>query len=151
MCSSTIDIVAEELLTIPPLIFRSIRRKLLKTLLADIDLDVSPLHIEILKLLEGAGALNITEIGEKLQIARAQMTHLIDRLVDLGMVERQAGKDDRRMINIILTGRGKAILKEQGDYIRNAFKEILAGLTDEELKDISASLSKLRDVFSKSL
>jgi DNA-binding MarR family transcriptional regulator len=151
MRSDTVDIVAEELLTIPPLLFRSIRSKLLKMVLADIDLEISPLHIEIMKLLEGAGRLNITEIGEKLHIARAQMTHLIDRLVALGMVERQAGKNDRRMINIALTSKGKSTLDEQGSCIRNAFKETLAYLTDEELKDISASLSKLRDAFSKSL
>ena len=151
MGSDPVDMVAEELLTILPLIFRSIRRNILKTVLADIDLDISPLHIEIMKLLEGAGRLNITEVGEKLQIARAQMTHLIDRLVDIEMVERQAGKDDRRMINVALTGKGRSTLEEQGSCIKNAFKETLAYLTDEELKDISASLSKLRDVFSKSL
>jgi DNA-binding MarR family transcriptional regulator len=151
MRSDTADTVAEELLTIPPLLFRSIRSKLIKTVLADIDLDMSPLHFEIMKLLEGAERLNITEIGKKLQIARAQMTRLIYRLVELGMVKRQASKDDRRMINIVLTGKGKSTLEERGSFIRNAFKETLANLTDEELKDISASLGKLRDVFSKSL
>jgi DNA-binding MarR family transcriptional regulator len=149
--SDTVDVVAEELLTIPPLLFRSIRSKLLKTMLADTDLDISPLHIEIMKLLEGAGMLNITEIGEKLQIAGPQMTHLIDRLVGLGMVERQAGKADRRMINIVLTSKSKTTLKEEDSYIRNAFKEALSRLTDKEMKDISTSLGKLRDIFSKSL
>jgi DNA-binding MarR family transcriptional regulator len=151
MGNDYVDIVAEELLIIPPLLFRGIRRRLLKTVLADVDLDISPLHIEIMKLLEGAGKLNITEIGEKLQIARAQMTHLIDKLVDLEMVERQAGKDDRRMINILLTAKGKATLEEQGICIKNAFKEVLASLTQEELRDITVSLVKLRDAFSKSL
>jgi DNA-binding MarR family transcriptional regulator len=149
MRSDTVDTVAEELLTVPPLIFRGIRRRILRTILADINLDISPLHIEIMKLLEGAGTLNITEIGEKLQIARAQMTHLIDRLVDLAMVERQAGRDDRRMINVVLTDKGKTTLEERGGSIRKAFKETLACLTDEELQDISVSLRKLRDVFSK--
>lgn len=151
MNDNTLDIVAEELLTTPALIFRGVRRKLFKTVFADIDIDISPLHFEIMKLLEGEGRLNITEIGEKLQIAKAQMTHLIDKLVDVGMVERQTGKDDRRMINIVLTGKGKTILEEQGSYIKSAFKETLACLTAEELKDISASLSKLREVFSKAL
>ena len=48
MRSDTVDIVAEELLTIPPLIFRSIRRNIVKTILADINLDISPIHIEIM-------------------------------------------------------------------------------------------------------
>lgn len=151
MRSNILDTVTEELFTIPPLIFRSIRRKILKALLANIEMDISVLHFEIMKLLEGTGTLNITEIGEKLQIARPQMTHLIDRLVDLQMVERQSGKDDRRVTNIVLTSKGKTTLEEQDSCIRNAFKETLSRLTDEEMRDISASLSKLRDVFSKSL
>jgi len=151
MRSELLDLVTEELLTIPPLLFRSIRRKLLRTVLADIDLDITPLHIEIMKLLEGTERYNITEIGEKLQIARAQLTHLIDSLADLELVERQACKNDRRIINIALTGKGRSILEEQGGYLKNAFKETLAGLNKKELQDISASLSKLRDVFSKSL
>ncbi|MFC1846331.1 MarR family winged helix-turn-helix transcriptional regulator [Chloroflexota bacterium] len=148
MRSDILDVVAEELLTILPLLFRSMRKKLVKTALVDINLDISPLHIEIMKLLEGAGRLSNTEIGEKLQIARAQLTHLIDRLADLAMVERQACKNDRRVIYIALTAKGKSTLELKDSRIRNAFKETLATLTDEELKDISASLSKLRDVFS---
>ena len=151
MRSDTVDIVTEKLLTILPLIFRGIRKNVLKKAIADFDIDISPLHIEIMKLLEGAGTSGITEIGEKLQIAGPQMTHLIDRLVDLGMVERQAGKADRRVINIVLTSKGKTTLEERDGCIRSAFKETLSCLTDEELKDISTSLSKLRDIFSKSL
>jgi hypothetical protein len=43
--------VAIDLLSIPPLIFREIRRKLIKTTLADIDVDITPLHFEILRLI----------------------------------------------------------------------------------------------------
>ena len=68
--------VAVDLLTIPPLIFRGVRRKLIKNTLADIDEDVNitPHHFEIMRLLEEEGTLHVCEIGERLQIARAQMT-----------------------------------------------------------------------------
>jgi hypothetical protein len=66
--------VAIDLLSIPPLIFREIRRKLIKTALANIDVDTTPLHFEILRLLEKEGKLHVAEIGEKLHIAKAQMT-----------------------------------------------------------------------------
>jgi DNA-binding MarR family transcriptional regulator len=151
MSSDAVDIVTEELLTIPPLIFRSIRRNIVRTILADINLDISPIHIEIMKLLVGTGTLTITEIGEKLQISRAQMTHLIDKLVALGLVKRQAGKADRRTINIVLTTKGKTTLEEQDNSMRSALKQTLTYLTAGELKGISASLTQLRDVFSKSL
>jgi MarR family 2-MHQ and catechol resistance regulon transcriptional repressor len=149
MHSDVLEKVAVDLLSIPPLIFRGVRRKLLKTTLVDTGADISPLHFEIMKLLHEAGTLHIAEIGERLRIARAQMTHLVDKLVDLGIVERQMDTTDRRMTNIVLTGKGGAFLKERDSDIRNAVKETLSCLTDEELKDLSDSLRKLRDILSK--
>ena len=149
MRSNILDSVVEDLFSIPPLIIRGIRRKLLRTALADIDVDISPLHFEIMKLLDEAGTLHIAEIGERLHIARPQMTHLIDKLVDLDIVERQIETTDRRMINVTLTHKGKTTIEEHDSSIRNAIRETLSCLTDEELEDLSASLRKLQGIFSK--
>ena len=140
---------ADGLLSVPPLIFRGVRRKLLKTALDNMNIDVSPLHFEIMRLLKEDGTLHITEIGERLQVARAQMTHLIDKLVKLEMVERQTDSIDRRVTNIVLTDKGGAFLEEHGGNIRKATKDFVSGLTDEELADLSASLERLREILSR--
>jgi len=149
MRSDILEGVAVDLLSIPPLIFRGIRRKLIKTTLADIDVNITPHHFEIMILLKEEGTLHVAEIGERLQIAKAQMTQLIDKLVNFNMVERKMDIADRRMTNIVLTGKGGAILEEHGSNIRNAIRETLSCLTDEELEDLSDSLRKLRDILSK--
>ncbi len=141
--------ITTDLLSVPPLIFRGVRRKLLKLALVDTKVDISPPHFEIMKLLDEAGTLHVAEIGERLLIARAQMTHLIDKLVDLGIVERQMDTADRRMINIVLTSKGRAIVEERDNTIKKATKETLSCLTDEELETLSDSLEKLRNVLSK--
>jgi DNA-binding MarR family transcriptional regulator len=149
MRSDILDRIAADLLSVPAFIFRGVRRKLLKAALDDIGVGISPLHFEIMTLLQEAGTLHACEIGERLRIARAQMTHLIDKLVSLGIVERQMDTADRRMTKIVLTGKGGAILEEHDSDIRNATKEILSCLTDEELEDLSDSLRKIRDILSK--
>jgi len=149
MSSDVLEKVALDLLSIPPLIFRGVRRKLLRTALVDTGVDISPLHFEIMKLLHEAGTLHVAEIGERLRIAKAQMTHLIDKLVDLGIVERQTDTTDRRITNIVLTAKGGAFLEERDSDIRNALKEILSCLNDKELEDLSDSLRKLRDILAK--
>ena len=143
------DRFAEDLLTVPPLIFRNVRRILLKTLPADIDLDITPLHFEIMALLRDTGTLYTAEIGERLQIARAQMTRLLDKLVDSGIVKRQINKADRRMTNVRLTSKGKAFFEENDNKMKDAIKEMLSCLSDEELRDLTDSLSKLREIFLK--
>jgi DNA-binding MarR family transcriptional regulator len=149
MQEDILERTATNLLSVSPLIFRGVRRKLLKTALNGLSIDISPLHFEVMRLVNKEGTLKITEIGERLQLARAQMTHLIDRLVETGMVVRQADSADRRVTNIVITPEGNAFLEKHGGNIREATKEFLSGLTDEELADLSASLEKLRDILAR--
>ena len=149
MRSKILDSVTEDLLSIPPLIFREIRRKLLRTALVNIDMDISPIHFGIMKLLYEARTLHVAEIGERLQIARPQMTHLIDRLVELGLAEREPGTEDRRMIYVTLTEEAETLIKEHEDELRKATMESLSSLTVGELEELSASLRTLREIFSK--
>lgn len=141
--------VAIDLLSIPPLIFREIRGKLMKTTLADIDVDITPLHFEILRLLEKEGTLHVAEIGEKLHVAKAQMTRLIDKLSALNMVERKTDIADRRTVNITLTAQGSIFLEEHKSRLVRTAMETMSRLTDEELEDLADTLKKLRDVLSK--
>jgi len=149
MDKKILDSVAEDLFSTLPLIGRSIRKKLIKTVITSFKEDIAPPHFEIMKLLEEAGTLHVAEIGERLMIARPQMTHLIDRLVELGIVERETDVEDRRMLNIKLKQKGLDIIKECDNQVKNATRETLECLTDEELKDLSVSLRKLREIFSK--
>jgi DNA-binding MarR family transcriptional regulator len=149
MKTEILDSVAEDLFTTPPLIGRTVRRKLLRMAMAHIREDISPAHFEIMKTLDEAGTLHVTEIGERLQIPKPQMTHLIDRLVFLDMVERQPDVSDRRIINITLTSKGRTLLKKHRRMIEGAIKKSLASLTDKELAELSTSLRKLRRILSK--
>jgi DNA-binding MarR family transcriptional regulator len=149
MQKDILERVAIDLLSIPPLLFREIRRKLIKAALANIDVDITPLHFEIMTLLEETGTLHVAEIGDRLYIAKAQMTHLIDKLVDLNIVKRKLDIADRRTINITLTGQGRAFLEEHKNRLVSTTMETMSRLTDEELEDLANTLRKLRDILSK--
>ena len=149
MGKNVLDSVVRDLLSIPPLIRRSIQRKVFKSAFARIEEDISLPHFEIMKTLEATGTLHIAEIGERLQIPKPQMTHLIDRLVSLEMVARQTDAADRRIINITLTDKGKTRIEEHDRLIKSSVKENLSCLTDAELQELSVSLRKLRDILSK--
>lgn len=141
--------VALDLLSVPPLVFRMVRRRLVSTTLADTNLDIKLLHFEIMWVLKDEGTLHPAKIGEKLLVAKAQMTHLIDKLVELEFVKREMGSDDRRTINITLTDKGRRVLEEQDKLVINAMQENMSSLTEAELEDLSDSLRKLRDILTK--
>jgi len=138
-----------DILSVPPLVFRMVRRRLISMTLADTNLDIKLLHFEIMRVLKDEGTLHPAKIGEKLLIAKAQMTHLIDKLVELEFVKREMCSDDRRTINITLTDKGREVLEEQDNLVINAMQENMSSLTDAELEDLSGSLRKLRDILFK--
>ena len=149
MRNNVLDSVVKDLLSIPPLIRRSFHRKVFKTAFARIEEDISLPHFEIMRTLAEVGTLHVAKIGERLQIQKPQMTHLIDRLVSLEIVARQTDAADRRIINIALTDKGRAMMEEHGRLIRGSIKENLSCLTGKELQELSVSLRKLRDILSK--
>lgn len=141
--------VAVDLLSLPPLIFRIIRSKLINVALADIDINIKFTHLEILTLLKDEGTLHPADIGKRLQIAKAQMTHLIDKLVELGLVERNDCTDDRRTINITLSERGRNFMEQQDRIAINAVGEYIADLDETEMETLTTSLRNLRDILFK--
>jgi DNA-binding MarR family transcriptional regulator len=141
--------VAVDLLSVPPLIFRLLRRKLIRTALADLDADINLPHFEVLRVLKEEGTMHVAKIGERLEIARAQMTHLIDRLVDLGLVARQMDESDRRTFNIALTDAGRRLLEDHEAALGEAVREYMSSLSDAELETLCVSLRNLRDILSK--
>ncbi len=139
-----------DLLSIPPLIFRAVRSKITRTTLSEADMNITPHHFEILTLLSEEGTLHASEIGDRLQIARAQMTKLIDRLVALNIVERKMDPSDRRTYDIALTPESRAMLEEQKHRATGAVREIVSDLSIEELETLSHCLRRLRDVLLQS-
>jgi DNA-binding MarR family transcriptional regulator len=149
MRSEILGKVALDLLSVPPLIFRLIRRKLMMMALAEPDSNLKLLHFEIMRVLRKEGTMHVAKIGEKLLIAKAQMTHLIDKLVEIGFVEREIGSADRRTMNISLTEKGRKFNDEQDTLIFNVMEENMSSLSEKELETLSDSLRNLRDILFK--
>jgi DNA-binding MarR family transcriptional regulator len=149
MDDSIIERVTEDLLSIPPVITRIVRNKFVRAALTDIGADITPHHFEIIRLLMEEGTMHVAEIGHRLKIARAQMTQLIEKLVELGIAERKPDANDRRMTNIAITQQGILLLEEHKHIVEEAIREMMAYLSDNELNELSVSLRKLWSILGK--
>jgi len=133
-----------------PLIVRGIRRRFAGKEIMDIlGSGITPAHVHILRILRFEGTLNVTGIGQKLLIRGPQMTYLIDNLVDQGMVERVPDPNDRRVINIVLTDKGRKILESHEKTIIDSISANLSALSEDELKELSTSLRSLKEMLSR--
>lgn len=150
MTRDALQRAALDLLQIPPLIFRSVRRAFAMTTALDPDLDLHVTHqqFEVIVLLDEEGTLQVAEIGRRLQIAKAQMTQVMDKLSELGLIERETNPADRRAINVSLSTRGRTVLEANKERLRNAVKEAMSAISDEDLAELSVSLRKVQNIMA---
>ena len=143
--NSVTDEIIDDLMRIRSLV----RKKLLKSVSETLDEDISHQHFIILKSLHESGALPVSAIGRCTSLSKPEMTHFTDKLVDLGLVERQSDSSDRRKINLSLTSEGRQYLAEAKKRIRKVMKDKLCRLESEEIKELAAILSRLKEIASR--
>jgi len=137
-------------LSIPPVIHRTLRQKVINRASGDVfEKLVTSIHSEIIWLLEEEGPLSIGEISEKLMIAKAQMTQLIEKLVKLDIVERRPVKGDRRKIEIAFTDTGKAFIREHKKNVDKWFMDSMSDLTDRDVESLSTALGTVKNILAK--
>ena len=141
----TIDL----LFRLPRTMGQLMRREVFAPPLKTISEHIAPHHVAIMKLLDDEGTLCISEISDIVKVARAQMTHSIDKLTSLGMIERVPDTVDRRKIGIRLTVEGKQLIAKIDRAVKKRMKQSLSGLSDEELARFMESLKYLTETFDK--
>jgi len=108
---------------------------------------LTPGQYDVLRVLYVADApRTCSQIGERLIHRAPDVTRLIDRLVERGLVERRRDRIDRRRIYVELTAVGRRLMKQIDGPLAKFEQQRFAALTDSELKALSAILTKLSDL-----
>jgi DNA-binding MarR family transcriptional regulator len=139
------DSITDNLLNILPLIYR----KLLKVEFEQVNPNLSRLHFIVLRILIDHRQLPISEIGKNLFIPKPQMTALVDRLNQFGMVTRLPDTEDRRVINIALTDKGRKTIEECDKLIRESIRQKLSSLSSNDLQSFLKCTTLLREIGAK--
>lgn len=86
----------------------------------------------LLNMAEGPrGGLRPTDLAERVLLTKSGLTRLLDRLVEVGFVERRACKTDRRGQLVVLTATGRRAFKRAAPIVVRSigtfFSDALAG------------------------
>jgi MarR family transcriptional regulator, 2-MHQ and catechol-resistance regulon repressor len=142
--NSEIDTITGNLLRIMPIL----HKKLLRMDLGGTHTEFTRLHYGIMgRLMESR--MTVTDLANDAVVPKSQLTHLVDKLVALGMVERIPAADDRRVIHLEMTEHGKMLMVELHTEVRENIKKRLSGLTPEELREFSHALETVRNIGSR--
>lgn len=109
------------------------------------DFGLTPSQYNVLRILRGEGKpLPCLEIVERMIQTVPAMTGLIDRLEQQELVARQRCTQDRRVIYVQLTEKGRELLAQIDGPIEKLQKELLGHLSRADLKSLSELLTKAR-------
>ena len=147
MDEKLLDEVTQEMLSLFPLLEGKIIRVGFRSM--ERDWKVAPHHFMILKMLSHTGPMPVSGIGGSHNIPKSHMTYLIDRLVDMGLVERRQDSKDRRVVNVSLTADGRRTLTGCESVMRENAHQRLSSLGEADLKKLSESLEKVREIVAK--
>jgi MarR family 2-MHQ and catechol resistance regulon transcriptional repressor len=106
-------------------------------------------YYQILGVLIERGELPMSEIGRRVHISKSNMTSLIDKLVEEGLVERLPDKEDRRVINISITGKGKGYLWDWRKHSNEEIKKNLSVLSEEDMEKFVDAIENIKEILSK--
>jgi DNA-binding MarR family transcriptional regulator len=91
----------------------------------------------------GRAGVNPCELAEKAGVTRATMTGLLDGLERDGLVERETVAEDRRMLEVRLTAKGRKYLEATMPGYFLLIRKIMAGLGEGEKEQLTGLLTKL--------
>ena len=86
---------------------------------------------------------NMSSIAKKLSVTVGTLTIAMNSLVKKGYVFRERGKEDRRVVYISLTGRGRAAYEHHARFHKAMIDSVSKELSPEELKMLVETLTKL--------
>lgn len=105
---------------------------------------VSLIHLQALMALRAEGPVSMRRFAELLDVSEASATGIVNRMERRGIAQRRHSTDDRRLVLVDLTERGRTALAALDDARRRRLARLVAELTDEELAGFLAGVRALR-------
>jgi DNA-binding MarR family transcriptional regulator len=140
MTTLKIDLIADNLISIHPLLYKSISRPLKQ------QSPVTPGGMFVLGSLKRNGTQSMSDIGKCLSMPKPHVTVIVDRLIEEGLVERQSDPADRRIVNILLTDKGLEVFENTKLEISENLKIKLSKLSSEEQEILADASQKVRQI-----
>ncbi len=108
--------------------------------------DVTPQQFNILRILRGSfpEPLSTLQIRERMLEKMSDTSRIVDRLIAKGLVKKITCKNDRRLVDVVITDKGKKLL-ERLDIRQDEIDAVLGNLSEKDANILSDLLDKIRD------
>jgi DNA-binding MarR family transcriptional regulator len=104
---------------------------------------LTPAQAEVLQVLAGHAPLTLVELGRLLICETGSPSRLVDTLVKRGLITREPGEDDKRVVRLHLAPAGKQVLADAQATKSAVDDHITDRLTPDEMTQLAVILRKL--------
>src|ERR1700729_2646775 len=106
--------------------------------------DITPTQFNILRILRGAHKpLSTLQIRQRMLDKMSDTSRIVDRLVKKNLVKKNICKSDKRLVDVIISEKGKKLLEEM-DRKEDAMDELLKNLNEADARKLNHLLDKIR-------
>jgi DNA-binding MarR family transcriptional regulator len=104
--------------------------------------------VAVLSVIEREGPMRIGELAEQLCVDLSVASRHASTLEQHALLERVPSLRDRRSHDVSLTAAGSSLLAEVRDAAMGRLADALSEWTDEELREVASTLTRLRNDLS---
>lgn len=111
------------------------------------EFDITLQQYNVLRILNGQYPDGITtgEIRERMLDKMSDASRLVDRLEKCGKVVKERNRDDRRLVKVMITEKGRTCLADIRAKEEELYAPIRDKITNEEAIALNTILDKIRD------
>jgi DNA-binding MarR family transcriptional regulator len=104
-------------------------------------------QLTVIKMLEQMGDLSLSELSDAIRAQNSTVTGIVDRMEREGIVERVRSTDDRRVVHLHLTDKGRKLAREIPVEPVSIFRSALSALTPQETREALKIVTKISAKF----
>ncbi len=140
---NSIEDYSQEMVEVLPRVMRGVMRWRSDALLSG---KITPPQFLALNLIFETGPLRMTDVAADLKVSLPAVSGMVERLCRLGLVRRQPGETDRRIIRVELTLKGRELIKKARSQREETFSRIFRRLSEEDRKSYLRIMRRIKEM-----
>lgn len=106
-------------------------------------------YAQVLATLSIEESMTVTEISERFDIAKPNITPLIDRMIEAGYVKRVRNSTDRRVVHVFILDKGREKVTEMVKSLQDTVQGWSKTMTEEDMGRVTDAIELIRSILAK--
>jgi DNA-binding MarR family transcriptional regulator len=146
-----LDKVLQKMLVLPRLVHLAFKQMTAKRLRTNPDIDKDVAHIgtgepPVLMVLSREGPLRSGVLAGRCHMPEPVVSKILKNLERSGLIERNTDPDNRRVVWVSLTPKGRTVCEELKASFSSNLAEILGPLSNQQLEDLISTFTHLEQI-----